>query len=93
MGGSLAKINIFGTEHFVRYSRHDRYLGCPLLGGFTVDTTCFDECFLFYLIIGSHCVCKSLSLLFKDFFSRHIVAFFELSVLIEVRISTVSVQC
>ena len=34
--GSLAKIVTFGTKHFVRYSRHIRYLGCLLLGGFTV---------------------------------------------------------
>ena len=36
LGGSLWKIATFGTKHFVRYSRHVRYLGCPLLGGFTV---------------------------------------------------------
>ena len=36
MGGSLTKIVTFGPKHFVRYSRHFRYLGCPLLGGFTV---------------------------------------------------------
>ena len=34
--GSLTKIVTFGTKHFVRYSRHVRYLGCPLLGDFTV---------------------------------------------------------
>ena len=37
LGGSLTKIVTFGTKHFVRYSRHVRYLGCPLLGGFTVN--------------------------------------------------------
>ena len=36
MGGSLTKIVTFGTIHFIRYSRHDRYLGCPLLGDITV---------------------------------------------------------
>ena len=36
MGGSLTKIVIFGPKHFVRYSRHFRYLGCLLFGGFTV---------------------------------------------------------
>ena len=36
LGGSLTKIVTFETKHFVRYSRHVRYLGCPLLGGFTV---------------------------------------------------------
>ena len=44
LGGNLKNIVTFGTKHFVRYSRHVRYLysrhvrylGCPLLGGFTV---------------------------------------------------------
>ena len=36
LGGSLTKIVTCGTKHFVRYSRHVRYLGCLLLGGFTV---------------------------------------------------------
>ena len=36
MGVSLTKIVIFGTKHFVRYSTHARYSGCPLLRGFTV---------------------------------------------------------
>ena len=36
MGDSLTKIVIFVTNHFVRYSRYARYLGCLLLGGFTV---------------------------------------------------------
>ena len=36
LGGSLTKIVTFGTKHFVRYWRYVRYLGCPLLGGFTV---------------------------------------------------------
>ena len=35
---SLTKIVTFGTKHFVRYSRPVRYLGCPLLGGFTILT-------------------------------------------------------
>ena len=34
-----AKIVTFRTKHFVRYSRHVRYLGCPLLGIFTVQCT------------------------------------------------------
>ena len=34
--GSLTKIVTFGAKLCVRYSRHVRYLGCPLLGGFTV---------------------------------------------------------
>ena len=36
LGGSLTKIVTFGIKHFVGCSRHVRYLGCPLLGGFTV---------------------------------------------------------
>ena len=36
LGGSLTKIVAFGTKRFIRYSRHVRYFGCPLLGGFTV---------------------------------------------------------
>ena len=36
LGGNLKKIVAFGTKHFARYSRHVRYLRCPLLGGFTV---------------------------------------------------------
>ena len=37
LGGCLIVILTFGTKHFVCYSRHVRYLGCPLLRGFTVD--------------------------------------------------------
>ena len=36
LGGNSKKIVTFGTKRFVRYSMHVRYLGCPLLGGFTV---------------------------------------------------------
>ena len=36
LGRILTKIVTFRTKHFVRYSRHVRYMGCPLLGGFTV---------------------------------------------------------
>ena len=36
LGGNLKKIVTFGTKCFVRYSWHVRYLGCLLLGGFTV---------------------------------------------------------
>ena len=35
-GVSLIQIVTIGTKHFVRYSRHVCYLGCPLLGCFTV---------------------------------------------------------
>ena len=34
LGGNIKKI--FGTKLFLHYSRHVRYLGCPLLGRFTV---------------------------------------------------------
>ena len=43
LGGNLKKIVKFGTECYVRYSWHVRYLGCPLLGGFTVIFTLFTE--------------------------------------------------
>ena len=36
LGGNLKKIVIFGTQRFVLYSWHVRYLGYPLLGGSTV---------------------------------------------------------
>ena len=36
LGGNLKKIVLFGTKCFIRYSWHVRYLGCQLLGGFTV---------------------------------------------------------
>ena len=36
LGGSLIEIATFGTKHFVRCSRHDRYLEYPLLRGSTV---------------------------------------------------------
>ena len=34
--GNLIKVATFRTKRFVRYSKHVGYLGCPLLGGFTV---------------------------------------------------------
>ena len=37
LGGNLRKIVTFETKFFVRYLRHVRYLGCTLLGGFTVS--------------------------------------------------------
>ena len=36
LGGNFIKIVTFGTKCFVCYLWHVRYLGCPLLGGFTV---------------------------------------------------------
>ena len=41
LGDNLKKIVTFKTQHFVRYSWHVCYLGCPLLGGFTVLTDTF----------------------------------------------------
>ena len=38
LGGNLTKIVLFVTNRFVHYPIHVRYLGCPLLGGFTVLT-------------------------------------------------------
>ena len=35
LGGNLRKIVIFRTKRFAHYSRHVRYLRCPLLGVFT----------------------------------------------------------
>ena len=43
--GSLTKIVTFRTKHFVRYSRHVRYLRCPLLRGFTVLSCCHSNTF------------------------------------------------
>ena len=37
LGGNLKKIVTFGTKCFVRYSWHAHFLGCLLLGGFTVS--------------------------------------------------------
>ena len=36
-GGNLKKTVTFGTKRFAHYSWHFRYLGRPLLGGFTVN--------------------------------------------------------
>ena len=38
LGGNFKKIVTFGTKRFVLYSWRVPYLGCPLLGGFTVIT-------------------------------------------------------
>ena len=47
MGGKLTKIVTFGTTNFVRYSRHVRYLGCPLGGKFLY----FFYFFIFHFIL------------------------------------------
>ena len=36
LGGNFKKYVTFGIHSFARCSWHVRYLGCPLLGGFTV---------------------------------------------------------
>ena len=36
LGGSSTKIVTFEANHFVRYLRYVRYLGCPLLGSLIV---------------------------------------------------------
>ena len=54
------------------------------------DTTCFDECFLFHVVTERDFLQK----LVGDSFNRHIVAFFEKSVLKEVCILYISsTQC
>ena len=50
MGGSLTKIVTFETKHFIRYSRHVRYLRCPLLGGFTVFSFELKKIFFFFAL-------------------------------------------
>ena len=42
LGGNLKKIVTFVTQHFVRYSWYVRYLGCLLLGDFTVFILCYS---------------------------------------------------
>ena len=44
LGGNFKKIITFGTQHFVLYSWPVRYLGCLLLGGFTVQAFSFTQC-------------------------------------------------
>ena len=58
-GGNLKKIVTFGTESFVRYSWHVRYLGCLLLGGFTA-----------FLIIPEHEIHRQFLKLLVVFFTK-----------------------
>ena len=51
---------------------------------YVTATTCFDECFLFYLINGRHCF--SWKFVVTIFFKSHVAFLFETSVLKEVRI-------
>ena len=54
---------------------------------YVIGITCFDQCFLFYVITGRHYVFyKSLSLLWVVFQPLYVVAFFEATLLKEVRI-------
>ena len=50
---------------------------------YVIGQTCYDDWFLFHVIIARHCFPKSLSLLW-DSFNHHVVAFFEASILKEV---------
>ena len=63
---------------------------------YVITTTCFDECFLFYGYLKKIAFHESVSLLW-DCFKRHVAAFFEASVLQEVRIlhfiSAITVWC
>ena len=52
---------------------------------YVIDATCFDECFLFRVVLEGIIFDKSWSLLWNSL-NRHIVAFFEASILKEVRI-------
>ena len=56
-----------------------------------IDATCFDECFLFHMVTRRHYFWQKL---LWDSFNRHIVAFFETSVLKELHILRIlSPQC
>ena len=53
--GNLKKIVIFRTKRFVRYSCYVRYLGCPLLGGFTVVLIiCLATIISYYHLVSLH---------------------------------------
>ena len=65
---------------------------------YVVGTTCFDECFSFYVITKRHYFSfRESSSWIWYFFKRHFVTFFEASVLKEVRIlrviSTITTWC
>ena len=66
LGGSVTKIVTFGTKHFVRYSRHVRYLRCPLLGGFTVFH--FEKILIFLEQIFLFCFLVFCSLIWNFLF-------------------------
>ena len=55
MGGNFKKIVTYGTKCFVRYSWNVRYLGCPLLGGFTVVLIiCLATIISYYHLVSLH---------------------------------------
>ena len=58
----------------------------PFSSVYVVGTTCFDECFLFYVITGRHYFSLKINFSLRDFFKGYVTAFFEGSVLKEVRI-------
>ena len=51
-----------------------------------IDTTCFDECFLFHMRTRSHCFLYKSLLWNWSFLHRHVIAFFGTGFLREVRI-------
>ena len=63
---------------------------------YVIGTTCFDECFLFYVISGRHYFSWKF-IVILILLKRHVAAFFEASVLKEVRIlcviSTITIWC
>ena len=63
---------------------------------YVIATTCFDECFLFYVITGIQYFSWKINVTLR-FLKFHVAAFFEASVFKEVRIlyviSTITVQC
>ena len=63
---------------------------------YVIRTTCFDECFLFYVITGRNYFSWKININL-NFFKHHVAAFFEASVLEEVNIlgdfSTITIWC
>ena len=59
---------------------------------FVIGTTCFDECFLFYVIHVRHCFSWKINVTLR-FCKRHVAAFFGASVLKEVRIISAITTC
>ena len=57
----------------------------PFTSGYVIGATCFDECFLFYVITGRHYFSWKFIITLR-LLKRHLIAFFEASILKEVRI-------